>query len=128
MLDWNWIIGIITGVILWLHIHGFNLDHIIAGFFGATVRSIVSKTGTIIERLISGATGAIFAVYFTPVIATLLVVDPTMSSAVAFSIGLVGVYVAEGVMKVFKGYADNPKKVIGLVKSYIAKVLNIQGK
>lgn len=123
MLDW--IVSFILAVALWLTLHGFEPGHIVAGFFGSVARSIVAKSGTFAERIVGGFTGSLFAVYFTPIVCLFLgIPDPQIASAVAFSIGLIGMYVAEAVINVAKKYAKNPAGLKEFIRDMILRLLS----
>ncbi|MFD1326759.1 hypothetical protein [Mycoplana ramosa] len=108
----DWFVAMIAAFALWLAANGFSPSHLVAGFLGSIARAVVAKSGTMAENLIGGFTGSLFAVYFTPIVAMALgVADPQIANAVAFSIGLVGMYIAEGCINWAKQYRKNPGKL-----------------
>lgn len=107
----DWVFSILAALILWLTVNGFPPSYIVAGFLGSIVRAIVAKTGTIWENLAGGFVGAVVAAYMTPVTVLILGVPSVPPYAVAFFLGMVGVYVTETIISIGKDYRKNPGKL-----------------
>ena len=83
----EWLFWLSAVLICFLKANGFQPTYLLGGFLGGLVKSIVSKTGSKWEKLLSGFTGAILATYFGPLIFLLLGI-PDLLNAVAFLCGL----------------------------------------
>lgn len=120
----DWFFSIVAALILWLTVNGFQPSHIVAGFFGSIARAVVAKSGTIGERLVGGFTGSLFAVYFTPMICLMLgIPDLQTQNAIAFSIGLVGMYIAEALIILAKEYRNNPGKLKEDLREFVLRLI-----
>lgn len=95
-----------------LNSFGINLSHAIAGLAGATVRVIIDRVRPLKAMLTNGFVGVALAVYLTPIILHYffaIPVDVTIANSIAFGIGMLGMYVFEGVLKLLRKWANNPK-------------------
>ncbi|WP_276118296.1 hypothetical protein [Pararhizobium qamdonense] len=125
----DWLFSIVAAIILWLSVNGFQPSHIIAGFFGSIARAVVAKSGTIGERLVGGFTGSLFAVYFTPLVCMLLgIPDVQIQNAIAFSIGLIGMYIAEAIIILAKEYRNNPGKLKEDMRDFLLRLITPKDK
>lgn len=107
----DWLISVVVLVTAFLSIHGFQMNHIIAGFFGGIMRAVISSKGTISERITSGFVGTVFAMYFTPLVVWMLSIsDPQSANSIAFGLGMIGLYIGEACINVAKQWASNPGK------------------
>lgn len=86
---------------------GIDPTHFIAGLAGAFVRAIVQNKKLTWELLSHVVVGALCATYLTPLI--VLYVGIAATPGLAFGVGLIGMYMAEGVLKLAHRWAVNPK-------------------
>ncbi|QRM54724.1 hypothetical protein [Sinorhizobium sp. BG8] len=86
---------------------GIDPTHFIAGLAGAFVRAIVQNKKLTWELLSNVVVGALCATYLTPLI--VLYAGIAATPGLAFGIGLIGMYMAEGVLKLAQRWAANPK-------------------
>jgi hypothetical protein len=125
----DWFVTGFTAVLLWLSLNGFQPSHIAAGFFGALARTFVAKTGTLKQRFVEGFFGSLFAVYCTPILAVFLgVTDVQMMNAVAFAVGLMGIYIADALMALGREYASDPGKLKDAFKELLVRLIAPKGK
>lgn len=102
-----------------------NIENVTAGFFGGFARAALTAEGSFLSRLFSGATGGLFAAYLTPLaILWLGIDDPNMARAAAFSTGLFGIYVFNGVLKLVKSYTSDPAAMKEGIRSFLLRFLN----
>lgn len=106
----------IVAVLAWLTAHGFDPQTLIAGFLGGLVRSVVSRTGTVVEKLAGGFSGCAFAVYFGATVATFTGIPYPTGCFVA---GMLGIYAAETAVKIAKHYVKEP----GAIREFLIKML-----
>ncbi|AEV37575.1 hypothetical protein PSE_3067 [Pseudovibrio sp. FO-BEG1] len=101
---------------------GIKLVHVSAGFFGGLVRAIVSskeerKDGWLLWLLRTVGTaivGALFAGHLTPIAAPFIsswsnVRDASVEGATGFVLGLCGLALSEGLVKIARRWRENPK-------------------
>lgn len=120
----EWIGAVLVAIGVWLIAHGIHPSHLVGGFFGGITRAVISKTGNIWERLASGFTGSLFAVYFTPLLCLALgLPDPATASAIAFGLGLIGMNLAEALMNWAKRYAKDSGKFGRDLRAVILRIL-----
>lgn len=122
MTDWIW--AVLIGVGVWLAAHGWSGQHLIAGFAGGISRVIISKSGTLTERIVGGFTGSLFAVYLTPLIAWFLgIPDPSIVNAIAFSVGLLGLHIGEIALNIAKDWSKHPGKFKEDMRDLLLRIL-----
>ncbi len=120
----DWLYGILVAIGIWLAAHGWSSQHLLAGFAGGIARAIISKSGTLTERIVAGFTGSLFAVYLTPLIAWFFgIPDPSIVNAIAFSVGLLGLHIGELALALAKGWARNPGKFKEDMRELLLRIL-----
>jgi hypothetical protein len=67
------------------------------------------------------------AVYLTPIIGLALGLDPASSNAIAFGLGLIGMYVCEAIIELGKGYRKNPGKLQQDLRALVLRLLGGPG-
>lgn len=91
---------------------GINPAHFFAGLAGAIVRIAIQGKKFTFE-LVSGAfAGSLCAVYLAPLVARWLgldLLDAAANSGLAFVLGMIGLSIAEGLVRVAQRWAANPK-------------------
>ena len=92
---------------------GVKLAHLVAGFFGGLVRAIINPNGS--KAYAFGATivGTVTAGYLTPIAVPLVerYFGPSadgVEGAVGFLMGLCGLAITEGAVKLARRWKDNP--------------------
>lgn len=101
------LIAFFKAVSTFLATMGIDPAHFIAGLAGAFVRSIIQGKKLTWELISFVVVGALCATYLTPLVAMYLAIANT--PGLAFGIGLIGMSVAEGVVKLAQKWAANPK-------------------
>lgn len=86
---------------------GINPVHLFAGLAGAFVRAVIQGKKLTWELVSSVVVGGLCATYLTPVV--VLYVGLAATPGLAFGIGLIGMSLAEGVVKLAQKWAANPK-------------------
>lgn len=98
-----------TAFLIWL---GINPSHIAAGAAGAIVRSLLAKGATKWEKFTGGFVGTLCAAYLTPLFVFWMGLDPSLTStinAVGFGIGLIGMSLAEGAVRIAHNWSVKPR-------------------
>lgn len=93
---------------------GLNPSHIFAGLAGAFTRTVVQGKKLTWEIVSGSIVGTLCAAYMTPIVASWLVAlgfDLQSTNGIAFGIGLIGMSIAEGLVKLAQKWSQNP--VIG---------------
>lgn len=101
---------------------GIKLVHVSAGFFGGLVRAIVSsreeREGSwflwFLRSVGTAIVGALFAGHLTPIVAPIIsgwsnVRDVSVEGATGFVLGLCGLALSEGLIKIARRWRENPK-------------------
>lgn len=88
---------------------GINPTHLSAGLAGSLVRAVVLKARSKLELMSTGLVGTLCASYFTPIIVKWIEMDPDTTNGVAFGIGLIGMSLAEGFLKLVHKWSENPR-------------------
>lgn len=88
---------------------GINPTHLSAGLAGSLVRAIVLKARSKLELMSTGLVGTLCASYFTPIIVKWIEMDPDTTNGVAFGIGLIGMSLAEGFLRMAHKWSENPQ-------------------
>ncbi len=99
----------VTPFLIWL---GINPTHVAAGAAGAIVRSLLAKGATKWEKLTGGFVGTLCAAYMTPLFVQWMSLDASSAStinAVGFGIGLVGMSLAEGAVRMAQNWSEKPR-------------------
>lgn len=86
---------------------GINPAHLFAGLAGAFVRAVIQGKKLTWSLVSTVIVGALCATYLTPVVVLYLGIAAT--NGLAFGIGLIGMSLAEGVVKLGHKWAANPK-------------------
>ncbi|WCJ63802.1 hypothetical protein [Agrobacterium tumefaciens] len=82
-----------------------------AGLAGGYVRSTLTQERNIFKTTLSTLTGGLCAHYITPGLlkyADLSGMTSAETGTIAFAVGLVGIYAAEGLIRLASRYASNP--------------------
>lgn len=91
---------------------GINVSHLIAGLAGAFVRTVIQGKKLTWEVVSGSFVGAFCAIYMTPLLmkwAELNQADGDLNNGIAFAIGMLGVSLAEGAVRLAQRWASNPK-------------------
>lgn len=88
---------------------GINPTHLSAGLAGSLVRAVVLKARSKLELMSTGLVGTLCASYFTPIIVKWIEMDPDTTNGVAFGIGLIGMSLAEGFLRMAHKWSENPQ-------------------
>jgi len=86
---------------------GIDPSHFIAGLAGAFVRSVIQGRKLTFSLISYVLVGALCATYATPLVVLYLSIAAT--PGLAFGIGLIGMSLAEGIVKLAHRWASNPK-------------------
>ena len=94
-------------------IFGVKLAHLVAGFFGGLVRSIINPQRSTAYTIGATICGTVTAGYFTPIAVPLVnryfgAGAVGVEGAVGFLMGLCGLAIAEGIVTLAKRWKDNP--------------------
>lgn len=91
---------------------GVKLAHLVAGFFGGLVRAIIHPDRSITYTIGATIVGALTAGYLTPVALPLAErwfgSDPSFGGSVGFVVGLCGIALTDGIVKMAKRWRENP--------------------
>ncbi|WP_161490908.1 hypothetical protein [Rhizobium rhizogenes] len=84
--------------------------HFAAGAAGALVRYSTTPHRTTTETIVGGIAGALTASYATPVVTNFLNIaeNSNQSLGIAFVFGLIGLYLAEALVRIAQKYSKNP--------------------
>ncbi len=99
----------ISALLVWL---GINPSHLAAGAAGAVVRSLLAKGASKWEKITGGFVGMLCAGYLTPLVVQWMGLDTSQIStinAVGFGIGLVGLSLAEGAVRMAQNWSEKPR-------------------
>ncbi|PDS75445.1 hypothetical protein [Rhizobium sp. L43] len=91
---------------------GINPTHFVAGVAGAGVRSLLNKGASKWEKISGGFVGTFCAVYLTPLFVQWMNLDATnlsTTNAVAFGIGIIGMSLAEGAVRMAQNWSEKPR-------------------
>lgn len=101
---WVWWIGALIAM-------GIEPAHLHAGLAGGIVRSLLSPFRNLFEMFAGGAVGLFSAIYVTPLILFWLGIPSTelqLANAVAFGIGIIGMSLAEGLIRMAQRWSEKP--------------------
>lgn len=92
---------------------GVKLAHLVAGFFGGLVRAIIHPKRSIYYAVGACTVGALSAGYLTPLVLPVATKWTTasvvsLSGSVGFLVGLCGLAVTEGIVKLARRWSDSP--------------------
>ena len=92
---------------------GVKLAHLVAGFFGGLVRAVINPNGSTTYTVGATICGTLTAGYLTPIAFPLMVryfgaSVAGIDGAVGFLMGLCGLAIAEGFVKLARRWKDNP--------------------
>lgn len=102
----------LEGVSSFLVSIGINPTHLSAGLAGSLVRSFITSTKSKWEIFTGSLVGSLSAVYLTPIVVAWFNMDATQLSStngIAFGIGMTGMSLAEGAVRMAQRWAANPK-------------------
>lgn len=91
---------------------GINPAHFFAGLAGAIVRIAIQGKKFTLDILSGAFAGSLCAVYLAPLVARWMHLDPIDAAAnggLAFVLGMIGLSVAEGLVRAAQRWALNPK-------------------
>ena len=101
---------------------GINPAHLFAGAAGALVRVYIQGKRFTWEVAGGAFGGAVCSVYLSPLIAQWLsITDAAANGGLGFVIGMIGLSLAEGVVRLAQRWANNPR-ISDIEK--IAKIIN----
>lgn len=106
---------------------GVNPTHLTAGLSGSLVRSLLTKGKSRWEVLTGSLVGTLCAVYMTPIVIQWFSFDITQISSIngiAFGIGMIGMSLAEGAVRIAQRWANNPRLPTEISTKGIADVVN----
>lgn len=106
---------------------GINPSHMVAGLAGAFVRTVVQGNRMSWEILLGSVVGAICAIYLTPIVGTWLALDLAnlaMNNGLAFAIGMIGMSLAEGLVRLAQRWAENPRLMRSMDAQGLADAVN----
>lgn len=91
---------------------GINPAHFFAGLAGAIVRIAIQGKKFTFEVVSGAFAGSLCAVYLAPLVARWLgldLLDAAANSGLAFVLGMIGLSIAEGLVRAAQRWALNPK-------------------
>ncbi|NTF34272.1 hypothetical protein [Rhizobium skierniewicense] len=91
---------------------GINPAHFFAGAAGALVRVAIQGKKFTFEIFTGAFAGSLCAVYLAPLVARWIGLNPIDAAAnggLAFVLGMIGLSIAEGLVRVAQRWAANPK-------------------
>lgn len=91
---------------------GVNPAHFFAGIAGTIVRIAIQGKKLTLEVLTGAFAGSLCAVYLSPLMARWIALDPTDAAAnggLAFVLGMIGLSIAEGLVRAGQRWAINPR-------------------
>jgi len=91
---------------------GINPTHLTAGLAGSFVRSVITTGKNRWEILTGSLVGTLSAVYLTPIVVSWFSLDASALSStngIAFGIGMIGMSLAEGGVRIAQRWANNPR-------------------
>lgn len=91
---------------------GINPAHFFAGLAGAIVPIAIQGKKFTFEVVSGAFAGSLCAVYSAPLVARWLgldLLDAAANSGLAFVLGMIGLSIAEGLVRVAQSWAANPK-------------------
>ncbi|WP_068312581.1 hypothetical protein [Polycladidibacter hongkongensis] len=92
---------------------GLKIMHLIAGLCGGLVRVIVHPRASLANTIGATVVGALVAGYLTPVVAPVLErwlgpTDAGVEGATGFMLGMCGLALSEGLIKLARRWRDDP--------------------
>lgn len=88
---------------------GINPTHLAAGLAGSIVRAMLTKARSKWEMFSVSIVGMFCATYLTPIIVKWIALDADTTNGVAFGIGLIGMSLAEGFVRMAQNWSVNPR-------------------
>jgi hypothetical protein len=91
---------------------GINPAYLTAGVAGAVVHSLIIKGNSVFEAVSKAVVGTFCAIYLTPLFVQWMGLDTalmTTTNAVAFGIGVLGMSLAEGAIRMAQNWSVNPR-------------------
>jgi hypothetical protein len=88
---------------------GINPTHLAAGLAGSVVRAMLTKARSKWEMFSVSIVGMFCATYLTPIIVKWIALDADTTNGVAFGIGLIGMSLAEGFVRMAQNWSVNPR-------------------
>lgn len=88
---------------------GINPTHLAAGLAGSIVRAMLTKARSKWEMFSVSIVGMLCATYLTPIIVKWIALDADTTNGVAFGIGLIGMSLAEGCVRMAQNWSANPR-------------------
>ena len=106
---------------------GISPSHLFAGLAGAFVR-VVIQGGALTWAVVSASiVGALCAIYLTPIIGLWLglnMANLAMNNGLAFGIGMIGMSLAEGIVRMAQNWAKNPRLMRQMDAKGLADAVN----
>ena len=106
---------------------GINPAQLFAGLSGAFVRTVIQREPLTWAIVSASIVGALCAVYFTPIIGVWLglnLAEVAINNALAFGIGMIGMSLAEGLVRLAHNWAQNPRIMRSMDAKGIADAVN----
>jgi hypothetical protein len=106
---------------------GINPSQLFAGLSGAFVRTVIQREPLTWAVLSASLVGALCAIYLTPIIGVWLglnLADIAMNNALAFGIGMIGMSLAEGTVRLAHNWAKDPRIMRSMDAKGIADAVN----
>lgn len=91
---------------------GIEPSHLFAGLSGAFTRTVIQGKRLTWEILSGSFVGALCAIYLTPLVGKWLgfdIADLAVNNGLAFAIGMIGLSLAEGIVRLAQRWASNPR-------------------
>lgn len=91
---------------------GIDPSHLFAGLSGAFTRTVIQGKRLTWEIISGSFVGALCAIYLSPMIGRwmgLELTDIAVNNGLAFAIGMIGLSLAEGLVRIAQRWANNPK-------------------
>jgi len=106
---------------------GINPAQLFAGLSGAFVRTVIQREPLTWALASASMVGALCAIYLTPIIGLWLglnLTDLAMNNALAFGIGMIGMSLAEGLVRMAHNWSRNPRLMRSMDAKGIADAVN----
>lgn len=91
------------------------VSSVIGAFIGAAVR----KDESFFNMCLSIVAGIAMSFYLTPASIVVFGISAELENAIAFLIGLFGMYLLTIIISLFENLRDNPKEVLETIKQFI---------
>lgn len=106
---------------------GISPSHLFAGLAGAIVRVVIQGGALTWAVLSASIVGALCAIYLTPIIGVwfgLNLTNLSMNNGLAFGIGMIGMSLSEGIVRMAQNWAKNPRLMRTLDAKGLADAVN----